>query len=75
VIISNIVNNLNGTVTINYGGGAGTSFTLMKSNLVPTPTGNRDNWTPVGANQPTTPGSFTVTPAGNEFYTIRSNSN
>jgi hypothetical protein len=71
--ISSIVNNGDGTVTINYTGGVGGSFTLMKSSVIPTATGNRDNWTPVGANQPSTPGSFTITPAGNEFYTIRSN--
>jgi len=71
VTIDSIVNNGNGTVTINYSGGAGASFTLMKSAVVPNPT--RDSWTPVGANNPGTPGSFTTTPAGNEFYTIRSN--
>jgi hypothetical protein len=71
VTITSIVNNGNGTVTINYEGGAGASFTLMKSSVVPNPT--RDSWTPVGANNPSTPGSFTVTPAGKEFYTIRSN--
>jgi len=71
VAIDSIVNNGNGTVTINYSGGAGASFTLMKSAVVPNPT--RDSWTPVGANNPGTPGSFTTTPAGNEFYTIRSN--
>jgi len=71
VTITSIVNNGNGTVTINYAGGAGTSFTLMKSSVLPNPT--RDSWSPVGANNPTTPGSFTTTPAGDEFYTIRSN--
>ena len=74
VTISDIINNLNGTFTINYGGGGGASFTLMKSAVVPNPT--RDSWTAVGANQPSTPGSFTVTPAPTEtnlFYTIRSN--
>ena len=68
------MNNGNGTITISYTGGAGASFTLMKSPVVPSPAGqDRDNWTPVGANQPGTPGSFTVTPSGNSFYTIRSN--
>jgi len=71
VTITSIVNNGDGTVTINYAGGAGTSFTLMKSSVIPNPT--RDSWTPVGANNASTPGSFTTTPAGNGFYTIRSN--
>ncbi len=71
VTIDSIVNNGNGTVTINYSGGAGASFTLLKSAVVPNPT--RDTWTPVGADNPGSPGSFTTTPAGNEFYTIRSN--
>ena len=65
--ITSIVNNGNGTVTISYSGGGGASFTLMKSSVVPNPL--RDSWTPVGANQPATPGAFTITPAGNEFYT------
>ena len=71
VTITSIVDNGDGTVTINYTGGAGASFTLMKSAVLPNPT--RDTWTAVGANNSSTPGSFTVTPAGNEFYTIRSN--
>jgi autotransporter-associated beta strand protein len=74
VNITNIVNNGDGSITISYTGGAGASFTLMESPVVPSAAGqDRDNWTPVGANQPSTPGSFTVTPSGNSFYTIRSN--
>jgi hypothetical protein len=70
VTITNIINNGNGTVTINYTGGSGASFTLMKTtNLNVT----RDAWTPVGANNSSTPGSFTITPAGDEFYAVRSN--
>jgi len=71
VTITSIVDNGDGTVTINYTGGTGASFTLMQSAVLPNPT--RDTWTAVGANNTSTPGSFTVTPAGNEFYTIRSN--
>ena len=67
----NATPNGNGTVTINYTGGSGASFTLLKSSTIPTP--SRDNWTAVGSNNPSTPGSFTFTPAGNQFYTIRSN--
>jgi hypothetical protein len=71
VTISNIVNNLNGTVTINYGGGAGSQFILVKSAIVPTATGNRDNWTPVLTNT-ASPGSFTTPLSGTEFYSIES---
>jgi hypothetical protein len=71
VSISNIVNNLNGTVTINYGGGGGSQFILMKSAVVPTATGNRDNWTPVLTNT-VSPGSFTTPLSGTEFYSIES---
>jgi hypothetical protein len=71
VTITSIVKNGNGTVTISYTGGSGSSFTLMKTiNLNLT----RDSWTPVGTNSSSTPGSFTITPAaGNEFYAVRSN--
>jgi hypothetical protein len=72
VTITSIVNN-GSTITISYTGGAGASFTLMESPVVPSLPLNRDNWTAVGANQPSTPGSFTITPSGNSFYTIRSN--
>jgi len=70
VLIDSIVNNGNGTVTINYSGGSGASFTLMKTT---DPTLARDSWTAVTPDEPATPGSFTITPAGNEFYLIRSN--
>jgi hypothetical protein len=73
VTISSIVNN-GSTFTINYSGGGGASYTLMKSLVLPNPT--RDSWTPVGANSIGTPGSFIVTPVTSEtnvFYTIRSN--
>ena len=67
--ISNIINNLNGTFTINYGGGAGTQFILVKS-LNPNLT--RDAWTPVQTNG-ATPGSFTsfIDPT-NWFFSIQS---
>jgi hypothetical protein len=74
VTIGNIVNNLNGTVTINYGGGGGTQFILVKAatdccngiNLT------RDAWTPVLTNN-STPGSFTAPAVGNgEFFSIMS---
>ena len=71
VTITSIVNNGNGTVTINYTGGAGASFTLLESSTLPN--SPRSGWTPVGANNPSTPGSFTVTPSGNTFYLIQSN--
>jgi hypothetical protein len=71
VTISNIVNNLDNTVTINYGGGAGTQFILVKSPVVPTATGNRDNWTSVKTNN-ASPGSFTNTISGAWFYSIES---
>ncbi|HVM50529.1 MAG TPA: autotransporter-associated beta strand repeat-containing protein [Candidatus Acidoferrum sp.] len=70
VMITSIVNNGDGTVTIKYTGGAGASFTLMESAVLSL---TRDSWTPVGANNPGTPGSFTFTPSGNSFYSIRSN--
>jgi hypothetical protein len=74
VTISSIVDNGNNTVTINYTNGGGASFTLLQSTVVPTSSGNRDNWTVVGSNNTSTPGSFTATKAGNSvFYTIRSN--
>ena len=74
VTITKTVNNGDGSITISYIGGAGASFTLMESPVVPSAGGqDRDNWTPVGVNQPSTPGSFTITPSGNSFYTIRSN--
>ena len=73
VHIDSIVDNGNGTVTINYSGGAGVSFTLMESSLVPNPT--RDSWTVVGSDVTGTPGSFIAVPkaGASEFYTIRSN--
>jgi hypothetical protein len=74
VTITNIINNGNNTVTITYGGGAGSNFILMQSAAVPDSAGvTRDNWTPVATNN-ATPGSFTAIPigAGPEFYTIRS---
>ncbi len=55
VTITSIVNNGDGTFTINYGGGAGSQFILVKSsdlNLL------RDAWLPVKTNS-ATPGSFT----------------
>ena len=70
VTITGIVNNGNGTVTINYSGGAGASFTLKSS---PSASAPRSTWTPVGANNSSTPGSFTTTPSGNTFYLIQSN--
>jgi autotransporter-associated beta strand protein len=70
VNITSIVNNGDGTVTINYSGGVGASFTLLESS---TPIGPRSSWTAVGSNNPSTPGSFTVTPSGNTFYSIQSN--
>ena len=75
VHIDSIVDNGDGTLTIKYSGGGGASFTLMESNVAPTPTGNRDNWTVVGGNQPATPGSFTSVPkSGNtQFFVIKSN--
>jgi hypothetical protein len=70
VTISSIINNGNGTITINYTGGAGSSFTLLKTTDLTLP---RASWTPVGANNSSTPDSFTITPAGNESYAVRSN--
>ena len=70
VTITSIVDNHDGTITISYRDRAGASFTLMKSSDL---TLTRDSWTAVTPNQPATPGSFTITPAGNEFYVIRSN--
>ena len=69
VTISNIVNNGDGTLSINYGGGAGSQFILVNSGIVPNPT--RDSWTAVKTNT-ATPGSFTITPAANAFYSIQS---
>jgi hypothetical protein len=78
VHIDSIVDNGDGTITIKYSGGAGLSFTLLKSTVVPTPTGNRDSvWTVVGSDATGSPGSFANVPkagAGNTvFFTIRSN--
>jgi autotransporter-associated beta strand protein len=70
VTISRIVLNNNGTVTINYTGGAGASFTLMRSTSL---SATRDSWTAVSPDQPATPGSFTITPVTGESYVIRSN--
>jgi hypothetical protein len=63
--ISNIVGN-----TLTYGGGAGSSFVLLKS---ATATAPRSGWTRVATNS-VTPGTFTV-PTGSEnsaFYLIKS---
>ena len=69
VTISNIVNNMDGTFTIKYGGGAGTQFILVQT---PAFNPTRDSWVPVKTNS-LTPGSFTVPAAGgNEFYAIES---
>ena len=57
VTISNVVNNLNGSLTINYGGGAGTQFILVQSQDL---NRTRDSWTPIKTNS-ATPGSFTLT--------------
>jgi autotransporter-associated beta strand protein len=74
VHITSTVYNGDGSITISYAGGAGASFTLMESPVVPSSAGqDRDNWTAVGTPQTSTPGSFTITPSGNSFYTIRSN--
>jgi PA14 domain len=70
VTITEILNNTDGTVTINYQGGTGGSFTLMRTT---NPSLTRDAWTAVTPNQPATPGSFTITPVAGEFYAIRSN--
>jgi hypothetical protein len=74
VHITSTVYNGDGSITISYAGGAGASFTLMESPVVPSSAGqDRDNWTAVGTPQTSTPGSFTIAPSGNSFYTIRSN--
>ena len=68
--IIGIVDNGDGTITINYSGGGGASFTLMRSS---DPSLTRDSWTAVSPDQPATPGSFTITPVSGECYVIRSN--
>jgi autotransporter-associated beta strand protein len=68
VTIGSIVNNGNGTVTISYSGGGGSTFTLVKSANLST---TRDAWTTVQSSS-STPGSFTFTPTGDSFYSIQS---
>jgi len=74
VTITSIVNNGDGTITISYTGGAGSSFTLLKSTDV---TAALSTWSAVTGTTPANPsssgsGSFTFTPAANEFYAIQS---
>jgi hypothetical protein len=70
VTISHIANNLNGTVTINYNGGGGSEFVLLKSSAINVA---KDAWNPVLTNS-ATPGSFTppMTDPGKAFYSIQS---
>ena len=75
VTITSIVDNGDGTVNIYYNGGAGTTFTLLKSSTVPDPA--KLSWTTAGVldNGSTLPGSFVNVPKSGdtEFFTIRSN--
>ena len=69
--ISNIVNNLNGTVSISYGGGSGTQFILLKSSSLSLA---RDAWTPVATNS-ATPGIYPVLTVGTDepcYFIIKS---
>jgi hypothetical protein len=73
VTISNIVDHLNGTYTVNYGGGGGTEFVVVGSTDIKL---TRDAWTPVATNS-STPGSITFTglphvPVLPVFYAIES---
>lgn len=70
VTISHIVSNPNDTVTINYAGGGGSAFVLVKSSAINVA---KDAWLPVLTNS-TSPGTFTVpmTDPGKLFYSIQS---
>jgi len=68
VTIGSITNNGDGTITIGYTGGNGSQFILVNN---PNLRDTRDIWAAVQTNN-ATPGSFTVTPATNGFYSIKS---